>query len=45
MRVVPVGPTHDEVFSLDEVARAARVVSSRLREWLEVHPSRPPAGF
>ena len=45
MRVVPVGPTHDEVFSLDEVARAARVVSSRLREWLEEQSIPAASGF
>ena len=45
MRVVPVGPTHDEVFSLDEVARAARVVSGRLREWLEEQSIPAASGF
>lgn len=45
MRVVPVGPTHDEVFSLDEVAHAARVVSSRLREWLEEQSIPAASGF
>ena len=37
MRVVSVGPTYDEVFSLEEVARAARVPAGRLRLWLDEH--------
>jgi protein TonB len=45
VRVVPVGPTHDEVFSLDEVARAARVVSSHLRQWLEEQSIPVASGF
>ena len=45
MRVIPVGPTHDEVFSLDEVARAARVAAGRLGEWLEEQAIPAASGF
>ena len=35
MRVVPAGSTYDEVFSIEEVARAARVPESRVRALVE----------
>ena len=45
MRVVPVGPTHDEVFTLEEVARAARVPEGDLRAWLDDNAMAAISGF
>jgi len=45
VRVVPAGSTYDEVFSLDEVARAARVPESRVRALVEAGHASAVGGF
>ncbi len=45
MRAVPVGPIHDEVFTLEEVARAARVPGADLRAWLDGRAIAAAGGF
>ena len=45
MRVVPSGSAYDEVFSIDEVARAARVPESRVRALLDAGHAASVRGF
>lgn len=45
MRVVPVGPNHDEVFSIDEVARAGHATVEAVRAWLDEQTLSAASGF
>lgn len=45
MRVVPVGPNHDEVFSIDEVARAGHATVQAVRAWLDEQALPAATGF
>jgi len=45
VRVLTAGPTHDEVFSIEEVARAARVPEGDLRAWLDASAMSAISGF